>query len=83
MLLRFGVANHRSIRNYQELLLTASRTTDQRLTMPVPVVDASVVPTVAVYEGNASGKSNLLDALDDLRLLVSIAQGQRCDRSDS
>ena len=71
MLLRFGVANHRSIRDYQELLLTASRPEEGRLTVPVPVVDASAVPVVALYGANASGKSNLLDAMDDLRLLVS------------
>ena len=71
MLLRFGVANHRSIRDYQELLLTASRPEDGRLTMPVPVVEASAVPVAALYGANASGKSNLLDAMDDLRLLVS------------
>ena len=71
MLLRFGVANHRSIRDYQELLLTASRPTDEGLTMPVPVVDAFVVPVTALYGGNASGKSNILDAMDDMRLLVA------------
>ena len=71
MLLRFGVANHRSIRDYQELLLTASGREKGRLTMPVPVVDESAVPVVALYGANASGKSNLLDAMDDLRLLVS------------
>lgn len=70
MLLRFGVANHRSIREYQELLLTASRTTGEGLTMPVPVADESVVPATALYGANGSGKSNLLDAMDDLRRLI-------------
>ena len=71
MLLRFGVANHRSIREYQELLLTASRTKGEGLTMPVPVADESVVPVTALYGANGSGKSNLLDAMEDLQLLVT------------
>lgn len=71
MLLRFGVANHRSIRDYQELLLTASRSADDGLTRAVPVIDGSVVPVAVLYGANASGKSNLLDAMDDMRLLVA------------
>ena len=71
MLLRFGVANHRSIRDYQELLFTATKRRPlEMLTMPVPVVDESVVPVTALFGGNASGKSNVIDAMDDLRLLV-------------
>lgn len=69
MLLRFGVANYRSIRDYQEILLTGTHSPDW-MTMPVSVVDASVVPTVVLFGANASGKSNLLDAMDDLRRLI-------------
>ncbi len=68
MLLRFGVANHRSIRDYRELLLTASKHVKKpRLTFPVPTSREHVVPAVAIYGPNASGKSNLIDALDELR----------------
>ncbi len=71
MLLRFGVANHRSVRDYQELLFTAAkRNPPERLTMPVPVIDESAIPVTALFGGNASGKSNVIDAMDDLRLLV-------------
>ena len=71
MLLRFGVANHRSIRDYAELLLTASRSrTRDGLTMRVEAARESVVPVVALYGANASGKSNVLDAIDDMRLIV-------------
>ncbi len=70
MLLRFGVANHRSIRDYQEILLVTSHTT-QQLVMPVTVADSSVVPATVLYGANASGKSNLLDAMDDMRLLIA------------
>jgi hypothetical protein len=48
----FRVANHRSFRDEQELQL-----------MPVYDKDRPAVPVAAVYGANASGKSNLLDAL--------------------
>ena len=68
MLLRFGVANHRSIRDYQELLLTASRHVKRkRLIFSVPTAREHVVPAAAIYGPNASGKSNLIDALDELQ----------------
>lgn len=76
MLLRFGVANYRSIRDYQEILLVASGSHDQ-LTMPVPVVDASVIPVIGLFGANASGKSNLLDAMVDMRLLVARSHKDR------
>ena len=82
MLLRFGVANHRSIRDYQELLLSSSRSADDGLTMPVPVIDGNVVPVAALYGANASGKSNLLDAMNDLRLLVRDSH-KRGDATDA
>lgn len=67
MLLRFGVANHRSIRDYQELFLTASkRIKRQGISIPVPVLQQAAVPVVAIYGPNASGKSNLMDALDEI-----------------
>ena len=82
MLLRFGVANHRSIRESQELLLSSSRATGDGLTIPVPVIDGEVVPVAALYGANASGKSNLLDAMDDLRLMVTHSH-KRGDATDA
>lgn len=52
MLRSFRVANHKSIRDEQELLL-----------MPVYDKDRTALPIAAIYGANASGKSNLLDAL--------------------
>lgn len=52
MLRSFRVANHRSIRDEQELLL-----------MPAYDKELPAVPVAAVFGANASGKSNLLDAL--------------------
>ena len=71
MLLRFGVANHRSILDYQELFLSAlPRIGRQRLTFLVPTVAESAVPVVAIYGANASGKSNLVDALSEIKQVV-------------
>ena len=64
MLLRFGVANHRSIRDYQELFLSASRRIKREgLVIPVPTLKEAAVPVAAVYGPNAAGKSNLIDAI--------------------
>lgn len=59
MLRSFRVANHRSIRAEQELVL-------------LPAYDKSrpVTPVAAIYGANASGKSNLLDALRWMREAV-------------
>src|SRR5262245_44440662 len=48
----FRVANHKSIRDEAELLL-----------MPAYNKSRPVVPVAAIFGANASGKSNLLDAL--------------------
>ncbi|RAY14887.1 ATP-binding protein [Actinomadura craniellae] len=65
MLLSFRVANHRSFYGEQELLL-------------LPAYDKTrpVTPVAGVYGANASGKSNLLDALGFMRraVLESFAQ---------
>ena len=71
MLLRFGVGNHLSIRDYQELLLSASRRIKREgLTMPVPTLQEDVVPLAAIYGPNAAGKSNLISALNEIRRAV-------------
>ena len=71
MLLRFGVANHRSIRNYQELYLSASKRIKRKgLVLPVPTLKEDAVPIVALYGANASGKSNLIDAFDEFRQII-------------
>ncbi|MFD0559271.1 hypothetical protein FB566_5237 [Stackebrandtia endophytica] len=59
MLLSFRVANHRSLREEQELNLR-------------PVYDKveTALPVAAIYGGNAAGKSNLLDAFRYMREMV-------------
>lgn len=74
MLLRFSVENHRSIRDAQELLLTASeriKPEDRRGTVfPVAAIQEAALPAVALYGSNASGKSNLLEALGWMKYLI-------------
>lgn len=71
MLLRFGIANHHSILDYQEVLLTAApRIGGDRVTIPAPTVDESALTVAAIYGANASGKSNLLDALSEFKRAV-------------
>ena len=68
MMLRFGVANHRSIRDYQELFLSASKRIKRKgLVVPVPTLREDAVPIVAIYGANAAGKSNLIGAMDEFR----------------
>ena len=82
MLLRFGVGNHLSIRDYQELLLSASRRIKREgLTMPVPTLQEDVVPLAAIYGPNAAGKSNLIDALDEIRRAI-ISSHKDLDATD-
>ena len=64
MLLRFGVSNRLSIRDRQELSLTASSLKDptEGLINCPSVPSGSVLPTALIYGANASGKSNLVDS---------------------
>ncbi|HET8660631.1 MAG TPA: ATP-binding protein [Micromonosporaceae bacterium] len=60
MLRSFRVANHKSIRAEQELSL-----------LPVYDKGRPVLPVAGVFGANASGKSNLLDALSWMRTAVN------------
>ena len=72
MLLRFSVSNHLSIRDSQELLFTASSLKDPSdgLIDCAAAPNGSVVPAVVIYGANASGKSNLLEAIMAMRHMV-------------
>lgn len=65
MLLSFRVANHRSLRNEQQLLLVPGPGVDDPAEAP-----QKSVPTVGIFGPNASGKSNVIDALIYMRNLV-------------
>ncbi|GII81898.1 hypothetical protein Sru01_68800 [Sphaerisporangium rufum] len=65
MLLSFRVANHRSLRDEQHLLLTPSYPADQ------PAGSGwQAVPVLGIFGPNASGKSNVIDAIWYMRKLV-------------
>lgn len=76
MLLRFGVSNHLSIREYQELSLSASslKGREAGLIECAAAPGGRVLPAAVIYGANASGKSNLIDALSTMRGMVLFSQ---------
>ena len=72
MLLRFVVANHLSIRDRQELSLVASALSDAEdgLIECAAVPNGFVLPAIVIYGANASGKSNIVDAIRTMRYMV-------------
>ncbi|MFE2498350.1 ATP/GTP-binding protein [Streptomyces scopuliridis] len=73
MLLRFRVANHRSIRDERELSLigTALNEGTARDTgLRHDDHEVTALPVVGVFGANASGKTNLISALSDMRAAV-------------
>lgn len=74
MLLSFRVANHRSVRDEQELSLVATEFNEHSARETRARVEGkgvSVLPTVGVFGANASGKSNFLAALRFMRKAVT------------
>ncbi|HKY40152.1 MAG TPA: ATP-binding protein [Polyangiaceae bacterium] len=75
MLLQFRVENHRSLRDEQQLSLAASalgHDDSYRLLRPKAISEA-ILPAVAIYGANASGKSNVLHALRFMRDAVLLS----------
>ncbi|SFD15772.1 AAA family ATPase [Streptomyces aidingensis] len=73
MLLSFRVANHRSIRDEQELSLVATEHNEHTARdtgVRIEGRSVSVLPSVGIFGANASGKSNMLDALRFMRRAV-------------
>lgn len=65
MLLNFRVANHRSIREEQELQLHPAYDADRP-----PGTEWAAVPVVGLFGANAAGKSNLVGALEYMASMV-------------
>ena len=64
MLVRFRAENFRSLKDEQELSLVASSLKEDRsVVVTAPHVPNGLLPVAAVYGANASGKSNVLDAM--------------------
>ena len=71
MLLRFGVDNFRSLKSPQELSLIASQLDDNPIgLLNNKAVEEKLLPAVVIYGANASGKSNLLRAIDAMRRAI-------------
>lgn len=74
MLLAFRAENVRSFRDEIELSLLATSLSEPRFVRRIDWREAGkpigVVPVAGVFGPNASGKSNLLEAMDDMRMYV-------------
>jgi hypothetical protein len=73
MLIEFRVENHRSIRDEQVISFEASGAADDRVRQ-VPGHPTGLLPALAIYGANASGKSNVLAALAFMREAVVNSQ---------
>jgi AAA15 family ATPase/GTPase len=75
MLVEFRVENHRSLRDEQALSMEKGRVDEIADHRPRNVVGHSVglLPAAVLYGGNASGKSNVLDALRFMRDAVVLS----------
>lgn len=68
MLIRFAVENHLSLKAYSELSLVASSLTDEGIDLiRSDGFPEALLPAVAIYGPNASGKSNLIFAIRSFR----------------
>ena len=76
MILRFGVSNHLSIRDSQELSFVPSSLKDESSGLiDCPVApNGLLLPAVVIYGPNASGKSNLINSLNTMQTLVLWSQ---------
>src|SRR5580704_10308584 len=71
MLLRFRFSNFRSFRAEQELSMVAGAVTDQPETVRHPKgIAEGVLPVAAIYGANASGKTNVLRAMQFMQSAV-------------
>jgi AAA15 family ATPase/GTPase len=76
MLIEFRVENHRSIRDEQVLSMEAARIGNESDCRPREVTNhsARILPVVAIYGANGSGKSNVLAAFAYMKEAVSLSQ---------
>ena len=75
MLIEFSVENYRSIRDQASLTLVADSGKERRTTHTIEVAVGSAQPiallrSAAIYGANASGKTNLLRALETMQRIV-------------
>jgi uncharacterized protein len=74
MIIRFSVENFRSIKERQELTLVASTLKDSLNSLiPLKQVPHHLVPVAAIYGANASGKTNIIRALQFVSQAVAFS----------
>ncbi len=72
MLISFSLENWLSFKNKTEFTLVASRELQHRERVPyIPRYNMRVLPTAAIYGGNASGKTNFFQAFNFARQLIT------------
>jgi uncharacterized protein len=81
LLIQFRVQNHRSLRDEQTLSLVAATKDDGAHLLQPQGLDEALLPAVALYGANASGKTNVLLALAFMRRAV--AQSHRLWEPDA
>ena len=74
MLIQFRVENHRSLRDEQTFSFVGTSDKSGAHVLRAEGLDEAVVPVVAIYGANASGKSNVLEALAFFRRAVVDSQ---------
>jgi len=82
MLIEFAVKNYRSIKNQQTFSMVSASSNELQKTNTTTILEGrlDLVRTAAVYGPNASGKSNLIKALQTMIAIVLwSAQSQRGD----
>lgn len=74
MLLSFRMENVRSFRDETELSMLATPLAEQRFVREIDWRESGrpikVLPVAGIFGANASGKTNLLEAMDDMRMYV-------------
>jgi AAA15 family ATPase/GTPase len=70
MLIRFRVANFRSLRDEQELSMVATLRGDRKDLIQVEGLGLDLVRVAGIYGANAAGKSNILDAIGFMRTAI-------------
>lgn len=74
MIIRFGFRNHRSFAEAAELSFVASALGDEGVNLLAsPGLSKSLLPGILVYGANASGKSNIVSALDFMKNSVLLS----------
>ena len=71
MLVQFGVTNFRSIKEKIVLSLAASADNSHERVLITPAGKTKLLPAVAIYGANASGKSNILLAVQTMQSMLT------------